>query len=112
MAMVQITPPPLSSQSLADLLCTIMLLCYGTEEDGQPFWAYMCIKPSMAKSFKDARENGSFNLEDFGTILEKGYGMDVPLDIKQRMEHDYGVNHSYEDELLVAIESMKPHVNA
>jgi len=106
--MVQITPPPLSPQSMADLLCTIMLLCYGTEEDGQPFWAYMCIKPSMAKSFKEARDFGPFNLEDFGTILEKGYGMDVPDEIRQRMERDYGVNHGYEDELLLAIESMKP----
>lgn len=107
MSMVQITPPPLSPQSMADLLCTIMLLCYGTEEDGQPFWAYMCIKPSMAKSFKEARECGPFNLEDFGTILEKGPGMTVPEDTRQRMEQDYGVNHEYQDELLLAIESMK-----
>lgn len=106
MSMVHITPPPLSAQSMADLLCTIMLLCYGTEEDGTPFWAYMCIKPSMAKAFKAARENGSFNLEDYGTILEKGEGMDVPDDVKERMEQDYGINHHYQDELLTAIESM------
>ncbi len=107
MSMVQITPPPLSPQSMADLLCTIMLLCYGTEENGQPFWVYMCIKPSMAKSFKDARDTGAFNLEDYGTILEKGFGMEVPTEIRQRMERDYGVNHNYEDELLMAIEAMK-----
>jgi hypothetical protein len=112
MGMVQITPPPLSSQSLADLLCTIMILCYGTEEDGQPFWAYMCIKPSMAKSFKDARDRGAFSLEDYGTILEKGLGMEVPYETKQRMERDYGVNHNYEDELLIAIESMKHQATA
>lgn len=107
MSMVEITPPPLSQQSMADLLCTIMLLCYGTQEDGQPFWAYLCIKPSMAKAFKEARDSGSFNLEDYGTIIEKGIGTDVPMDVKLRMEHDYGVNHHYEADLMGTIKSLK-----
>jgi hypothetical protein len=104
MSMVQITPPPLSSQSMADLLTTIILLCRAHHTDGSPFWAYMCIKPSMARAFKEARDSGAFNLEDFGTIIEWGEGSDPSPVIKQRMEKDYGVKHDYENELLNAIE--------
>jgi len=103
---VEITPPPLSSQSMADLLCTIILLCRGTGTDGKPFWAYMCVKPSMAQAFKDAQDKGSFHLEDYGTILEMGEGEDVPPDVKARMEREYGINHNYEDELLKSIEAI------
>src|SRR4051812_42552655 len=97
MSMVQITPPPLSTQSMADLLCTIMLLCQGKDAEGNPFWAYMCIKPSMARLFKDAKNTGHFNLEDYGTIIEQGSGADVPLEVRQRMEREFGVNHGYEE---------------
>lgn len=103
MANVNITPPPLSTQSMADLLCTIMLLCRGMGTDGKPFWAYMCIKPSMAQAFKDAREKGRFNLEDYGTILEVGSGDEVPPEVRNRMERDYGVNHGFEDALLAGL---------
>jgi len=107
MSSVQITPPPISEQSMADLLCTIMVLCQANDEKGNPFWAYMCIKPSMAKSFKEARESGAMELENFGTILESGKGRDVPTEIKTRMERDYGANHHFEQDLINAIEVQK-----
>ena len=88
---------------MADLLCTIMMLCRGTQENGGPYWAYMCIKPSMAKAFKDARDSGSFVLEEFGTIIEWGEGDDVPTATRTRMERDFGANHNYEDQLLEAV---------
>jgi hypothetical protein len=103
---LQLPPPPLSTQSMADLLCTIILFCSGTGTDGKPFWAYMCIKPSMADSFKEARDRGEFKLEDYGTILEIGEGLEAPQDVRQRMETQYGVNHHYEEELLEYIEAM------
>lgn len=87
---------------MADLLCTVMVLCKGMS-NGKPFWAYVCIKPSMAKAFKEARERGSFNLEEYGTIIENGEGDKVPQDVERRMERDYGVKHDYEAQLLRAI---------
>ena len=92
---------------MADLLCTIMLLCHAKHADGRPFWAYMCIKPSMAKAFKDARDRGKFHLEDYGSIIESGEGCDVPSAIRQRMEREYGVRHDYESQLLKAIDTLK-----
>lgn len=97
--------PPLSTNAgnknvMADLLCTIMVLCRGTNQDGEPCWAYMCIKPSMAQFFKEAREKGAFDLEEYGTILESGEGEEPPEDIKLRMEREYGMNHNYEENIL------------
>jgi hypothetical protein len=107
MATVQITPPPISQNAMADLLCTIMILCRGGDENGNPCWAYMCIKPSMAKSFKAARDSGIFNIEDYGTIIECGNGVQPPDAVKRRMEREFGMNHHYEDDLLRAVENIK-----
>lgn len=95
---VQLTPPPLSPQSMADLMCTVMVLCRGTNEHNHPFWAYLCLKPSMAKLFHEACA-GAFNLEDYGTVIEYGEGDDVPFPVRQRMERRYGVDHDYEARL-------------
>lgn len=100
--MIEITPPPLSPQSMADLLCTIMVLCRGVDDEGQDFWAYMCIKPSMAKPFREAMDGGDVHLEEYGTIIETGPGRDVPVEVMQRMERDYGMNHHCEDDILAA----------
>lgn len=104
--MIRITPPPLSSQSMADLFCTITILCRGQDDNGMPFWAYMCVKPSMVASFRAALDGGEVHLEDFGTIIESGYGAYVPSEIAYRMEHDYGINHNYEDELLHVVQQV------
>lgn len=101
--MVHITPPPLSSQSMADLLCTMVLLCRGVDAHNRRFWAYMCIKPSMADAFRRAHEQGTFNMGDFGTIIEAGEGEQPPPDVLQRMERDYGVKANYEKDLLQSI---------
>src|ERR1700759_2968649 len=103
---VHITPPPLTPQSMAYLLCTIVVLCRGKDKYGRDFWAYMCIKPSMAESFKKARDGGSLNLIDYGTILEAGEGTEVPADVKDLMRRNYGFRDDYEDQLLKVIEQI------
>ena len=110
MAIPQNTPAPISQNAMIDLLCTIMILCRGVCEGGNPCWAYMCIKPSMAKSFKEARDKGLFDIEDYGAIIESGEGIDPPDEVKRRMEREYGMNHHYEDDLLRAIEQIKQRI--
>lgn len=107
MTSMHITAPPLSEQSMADLLCTVMVLCQAKDTRGNPFWAYMCIKPSMAKAFKDARDSGNIDLQQYGTIIEWGQGDTVPDDTRERMERDFGVNHDYERDLVMAIDAFK-----
>lgn len=95
--------PNISQHAMADLLCTIMVLCKGQDGYGNPCWAYICIKPSMAQSFKEAREKGVFNLEDYGSVIEHGNGTEPPEDIRMSMERNYGMNHNYENKLLQSL---------
>lgn len=111
MATVRITPPPISQNAMADLLCTIMILCRGRGADGNSCWAYMCIKPSMARSFKEARDKGAFDIEDYGTVIEEGLGAEPSTEVKRRMEREYGMNHNYEDDLLRAVDSISRQNN-
>ena len=97
------TSSPLSPEALADLMCTLMILCRGTDAQGKSIWAYLCIKPSMAASFKEARERGNIDISEYGTIIEAGDGAEPPADIRIKMERDYGVNHGFENELLAAV---------
>jgi hypothetical protein len=78
----------------------MVLLCRGTDAYQRRFWAYICIKPSMAEAFTKARESGDFVLSDYGTIIEAGEGEEVPADVQLRMVRDYGVKANYEEELL------------
>ncbi len=96
-------PLPLSQHSMADLLCTLIILCRGKDALGGSIWAYLCIKPSMASAFKEARERGGFDIADYGTIIESGDGEEPAANIKLRMERDYGVNHQFEQDLLDAV---------
>lgn len=101
--MQQTAPLPLSPQAMADLLCTLMILCRGKDAMGRPIWAYLCIKPSMAMAFKEARARGNIDISEYGTVLESGSGEEPPANIKTRMERDYGVTHGSEEELLAAV---------
>lgn len=88
---------------MLDLLCTIMVLCQGRLQSGKPYWAYMCVKPSQAQAFKEARERGGFDLEEYGSIIEWGEGNEPPEDVRRRMEREYGMRHDFEERLLDAI---------
>lgn len=76
-----------------------VVLCQGVRADGDPYWAYLQLSPLKVKLFKKAQESGSFQLEEYGEIIEWGVGEQVPSDIMQRMERDHHVNHDFEKEL-------------
>ena len=100
-----IPPVPISAAAMADLLCTMVVVCRGVRENGNPFWAYVCMKPSMAESFRAARESGIFNLEDYGTIVQWGEGEEIPADIEAKMAREYGTDPDYESKLIAALEA-------
>ncbi len=98
-------PLPISSHAVADLLCTMIILCRGSSAENKPIWAYLCMKPSMASAFKFACERGGFDIGDYGTVLESGSGESPPAEVQARMEREYGVNHMLENQWLAAIET-------
>lgn len=110
--MIPIPPAPISNQALADLLCTIMVLCKGLDEQKRPIWAYICIKPGMALAFKTARERGNIDISEYGSVLESGSGEEPPEEVKLRMERDYGMNHRFEAELLEKIAALQATTTA
>ena len=83
----------------ADAMGDIVLLCRGKRENGNPFWAYLSIKPSKARAFKEAQARGSFYLEDFGKLLEWGEGEEVPADMKAELEAKYKQEYKQQQEL-------------
>ncbi len=100
----QLAPEP--RKSMTDLLCTLVVLCRGITEEDTPFWAYMAVKPSDAQLFKEARDKGSFHLEDYGTVIEWGDGHTPPDAIKERMYKEYGVRDDYEEKLQRIIDKL------
>ncbi|MFO0952940.1 MAG: DUF2610 domain-containing protein [Isosphaeraceae bacterium] len=92
-----------NATEFADMLCTIVVLCRGKDMYNRNFWAYMLIKPSKAKAFRQARERGAMNLGDFGTIVEAGEGNDPPADVKKKMAEKHGVQDDLEEKLLKEI---------
>ncbi|MFO0390200.1 MAG: hypothetical protein ACK502_10870 [Alphaproteobacteria bacterium] len=108
MQQLQQSQAALNPQAVSDLLCTIMMLCYAQHPDGSPFWAYLVIRPSMAKAFADARDSGApMDLADYGTIVETGEGVEVPTEVQKRMARDFGARDDYEDQLANAVEALK-----
>lgn len=94
--------PPPDQQSI------ITVLCQGARAGGEPFWAYVEMKPTRVKAFLDAQQNGqSFDLEDFGTIVKWGIGADVPDDIKEHMEREHGVNHNFQEDMLRKLKEIR-----
>lgn len=91
---------------MADLICTIMVLIKGRLDDVQPFWAYMCIKPSDAHRFHEARSRGALNLEEYGTVVEWGHGDHPPQDVIAQMQRQYGMREDFEQKLLDAMENI------
>ena len=81
-----------------DALADIILLCRGKRENGNPFWAYLSLKPSKAKGFKEAQQRGNFYLEDYGTIIMWGEGSDVPENIKKDMAEKYKTGNNNSDD--------------
>lgn len=94
---------------MVDLLCTILVLCRGSS-GGKPSWAYMAIRPSNARAFKEACDRGNIDLDDYGTVIESGEGKEPPQEVKDRMRDRFGMRDDFEELLQAAIEAQKNRV--
>lgn len=80
---------------------SILHLTSGLDANGREYYAYMFIQPSKYQEFLENAERAkSFNLEDFGLVIESGFGSLPPKDVQKKMEEEYFFNHEYEDLLL------------
>ena len=99
--------PTDSDDSFADLLSTLVVFVRGKLAGGKPYWAYLAMKPSMAKAFKEVQSKGvAFDLEEYGTIIEWGEGDEPPAAIVEQMKNTYAVGSDYEKKLLERIDNL------
>lgn len=82
-----------------DAAARFTFLVRGTVEE-QPVYAYVAILPSRVEAYLEAAEaGGKINFSEYGEIILCGEGEDPPADVRKRMEEEYNVNHSFEEEV-------------
>lgn len=77
----------------------VTLLCQGKLTDGRDYWAYVEMPPSKAIAFKKAQITGGFSMQDYGDVVAWGEGKNVPQEVREQMEAEYGANHNLESQL-------------
>jgi len=79
----------------------ILAYTSGKMQDGRPYYAYIAVRPSLYKKFRQltaARQ--TIILRDYGEVLEAGFASSPPPEIVQKMKDQYGCDPDYEDNLV------------
>lgn len=63
----------------------------GTDaESGRKAYWFLMVDPHKLNKFEKALEEGTFNLEDYGKIIDSGFGEEIPDFVKERLKDEYG----------------------
>jgi hypothetical protein len=92
-----------SAQELAEADKDMAILAYssGKAADGQAYWAYIAVTPSLYRSFHAlSAAKQSLVLNDYGTVLEAGFGDAPPAEIMQAMKDDFGFDAGYTQKIV------------
>jgi hypothetical protein len=66
-----------------------MFLYQGQNANDETVYAYLAVDADKVATFAQAlRHKKSFKLQDYGTVVEAGYGI-PPEDVKKRMSEQY-----------------------
>ena len=60
-------------------------------ENGRPAWYFVRLFPERYAEYKRALKSASFSLNQFGEVLECGWGEEAPEDILQEMQKLHNV---------------------
>jgi len=91
-------PSDEETQALDEAL-NILVLISGKLKDGAAHYAYLSVPLSKYELFKQAEAAGNYDAAQYGKILAHGKGKEPPLDVQQRMEEEYSVNHTFEKDV-------------
>lgn len=84
---------------------SVIICSCGTSSDGRPYWLYLAVKPSKYKEYKRlSAQHTMIRFSDYGKILRRGYGEEVPAEVKQEMKEKYGCDDNYVEWLRRDIE--------
>jgi hypothetical protein len=63
----------------------------GTDaESGRKAYWFLLVDSHKLNKFEIALEDGTFNLEDYGKIVESGFGEEIPQSAKDKLKEEYG----------------------
>jgi len=96
---------PSAEQLLAaDPQASILACTTGIMDDGQPYYAYIAVKPSMYEEFyalTSARQ--PLVLGDYGTVIAAGFGTQPPPEVAREMREQYGFDEHYLEKLQAEV---------
>jgi hypothetical protein len=63
----------------------------GTDaESGRKAYWFLLVDSHKLNKFEKALEKGTFNLEEYGKIIESGFGEEIPQSVKDALKDEYG----------------------
>lgn len=71
-----------------------IFLVKGKDTTNRAAWYYVLVDKAKKDIFENIDGNQPLNLSHYGTILFSGYGEEPPLEMKKRMEEEYGFRDS------------------
>ena len=92
-----------SDEELTKLDGDNAILAYtsGVMQDGRPYYAYVAVRPSLYKKFRQLTAAcQSMILSEYGEVIEAGIAAAPPPEVVQKMKDQYGCDPAYEDNLV------------
>lgn len=87
------TPQQIKS---VDRYVGIIHLVTGKTAKAEDFFAYVCVRPSFYEEFRNKLDKiETLNLEAYGKILYKGFGLRPSEDERRYMEEEFGIDHHF-----------------
>lgn len=78
-----------------DHISRIIMLVYGKLENGNSFWCYCAVKPSMFDQFKADETAGKLDLyafDPYGEVIVSGEGDKPPTEVTQKVAEMYNAD--------------------
>jgi hypothetical protein len=96
----------MNSLDAVDESIGIFQMVTGVIED-KKFWAYLSMYPSRYEEYRARVEATEIvNLEEYGEVIEKGWGAEPPQEVIDRMTDQYGIDVSFEDDVNKLVQEM------
>lgn len=70
----------------------VFLVTGGSDNSGRKAWYFIRVDSPKVSAFHRAIKSGNINLDEYGEILDSGYGEQPPESVKQFMRDKYGFN--------------------
>jgi hypothetical protein len=84
----------------ADKDTAIVAISTGKQANGEPYYAYIAVKPSKyAEFYRRSKQRESINLDDYGTIIAAGPEIVPPTEVAKRMSDEYGFDPDFEKKI-------------